>query len=101
MNLDFVYQNPTTMYFGKNAIENLTAELANYGETIMLAYGKGAIKKMGLYDQILEILKECGNAPVDCRFDGDSGWIQKTDSSRSSGNSTESLSGLSSTPGIL
>jgi alcohol dehydrogenase YqhD (iron-dependent ADH family) len=58
MNLDFTYQNPTTVHFGKNALNNLGNELKNYGETIMLAYGKGAIKKNGLYDQVLAILKE-------------------------------------------
>ncbi|MDF2503542.1 hypothetical protein [Clostridium sp.] len=39
MNLDFTYQNPTTIYFGKTALDNLSGELANYGDTIMLAYG--------------------------------------------------------------
>lgn len=58
MNLDFIYQNPTTIYFGKTALDNLSSELANYGNTIMLAYGKGAIKKSGLYDQVVTILKE-------------------------------------------
>jgi hypothetical protein len=39
MNLDFTYQNPTTIHFGINALDNLGSELKNYGETIMLAYG--------------------------------------------------------------
>lgn len=58
MNLDFTYQNPTTIYFGRTALDNLSNELANYGDTIMLAYGKSAIKKNGLYDQVVSILKE-------------------------------------------
>lgn len=65
MNLDFTYQNPTTIYFGKNALDNLSSELANYGDTIMLAYGKGAIKKSGLYDQVVSILKESGKNIVE------------------------------------
>lgn len=65
MNLDFTYQNPTTIYFGKNALDNLSSELANYGDTIMLAYGKGAIKKNGLYDQIISILKKSGKTIVE------------------------------------
>jgi Uncharacterized oxidoreductases, Fe-dependent alcohol dehydrogenase family len=65
MNLDFTYQNPTTIYFGKTALDNLSSELANYGDTIMLAYGKGAIKKSGLYDQIISILKESGKNIVE------------------------------------
>lgn len=65
MNLDFVYQNPTTIYFGKSAMDNLKTELANYGETVMLAYGKGAIKKIGLYDQLISILSESGKKVVE------------------------------------
>ena len=45
MQYDFIFHNPTKMYFGKNALENLKEELKHYGQTIMLAYGKGAIKK--------------------------------------------------------
>ena len=65
MNLDFTYQNPTTIYFGKTALDNLSNELESYGNTIMLAYGKGAIKKSGLYDQIVSILKESGKNIVE------------------------------------
>ncbi|MDV3427067.1 MAG: iron-containing alcohol dehydrogenase [Bacillota bacterium] len=65
MNLDFTYQNPTTIYFGKTALDNLGSELKNYGKTIMLAYGKGAIKKSGLYDQVAAILKENGKNIVE------------------------------------
>ena len=65
MNLDFTYQNPTTIYFGKTALDNLSSELASYGDTIMLAYGKGAIKKSGLYDQIVSILKKSGKNIVE------------------------------------
>ncbi len=65
MNLDFVYQNPTTIYFGKESLNNLKGEMANYGNKIMLAYGKGSIKKSGLYDQVVAILKECGKKVVE------------------------------------
>lgn len=65
MNLDFTYQNPTTIYFGKTALDSLSSELKNYGNTIMLAYGKGAIKKNGLYDQVVSILKESGKNIVE------------------------------------
>jgi len=65
MNLDFSYQNPTTIYFGKRAMEHLSSEIKGYGRTIMLAYGKGAIKKSGLYDQVVAILKENGKNIVE------------------------------------
>lgn len=65
MNLDFTYQNPTTIYFGKEALNNLKTELASYGDTVMLAYGKNSIKRIGLYDQVVSILKECGKSIVE------------------------------------
>lgn len=65
MNLDFTYKNPTTIYFGKTSLDNLNSELINYGETIMIAYGKGAIKKSGLYDQVIDILEKNGKKIVE------------------------------------
>ena len=56
---DFTYYNPTKIYFGKDAMQNLSAELANYGENILLLYGKSSIKKIGLYDEVVKILKTC------------------------------------------
>ena len=57
---DFTYYNPTKIYFGKDAMQNLSAELANYGKNILLLYGKNSIKKIGLYDEVVKILKACG-----------------------------------------
>lgn len=54
---DFEFHNPTKIYFGKTALDNLSAELSNYGENILLVYGKNAIKKIGLYDKVIDILK--------------------------------------------
>lgn len=54
---DFQFHNPTQIYFGKTALDNLPAELIGYGENVLLVYGKSAIKKIGLYDKIIEILK--------------------------------------------
>ncbi len=55
---DFTFNNPTTIHFGKDSLSNLKNELKNYGNNILLAYGKGAIKKIGLYDEVIKILKE-------------------------------------------
>lgn len=57
MNSDFTYDNPTKIYFGKNSLQKLDREVKNYGDTILLAYGKGSIKRNGIYDSVLEILK--------------------------------------------
>ncbi len=57
---DFTYSNPTRLHFGENALDFLADELKNYGPNIMLTYGGGSIKKSGLYDDIVKILKDCG-----------------------------------------
>ena len=57
MKFDFSFHNPTKIYFGKTALDNLSAELKNYGDTVLLIYGKNAVKKIGLYDKVIEILK--------------------------------------------
>jgi len=56
---DFKYYNPTKIYFGRGALENLTAELGNYGKNVLLLYGKNSIKKTGIYDKVIKILSEC------------------------------------------
>lgn len=55
---NFTFTYPTKVYFGKGAAENIKAELANYGDTVMLAYGGGSIKKNNIYDEITAMLKE-------------------------------------------
>ena len=57
---DFTYSNPTRLYFGKNALEGLAKELPNYGRNILLTYGGGSIKKNGIYDSVIAILKSAG-----------------------------------------
>ena len=57
---DFTYQNPTRIHFGKKAINKLAGELREYGPNILLVYGKASIKKIGLYDQVMNILRAEG-----------------------------------------
>lgn len=54
---NFEYCNPTKLYFGEEALNNLNAELLKYGENVVLVYGGGSIKKNGIYDEVMEILK--------------------------------------------
>ena len=54
---DFSFQNPTRIHFGKSSLNKLSKELSEYGPNILLIYGKGSIKKIGLYDQVMDILK--------------------------------------------
>ena len=57
---NFSYHNPTKLYFGEESLGFLKDEMKNYGENILLVYGGGSIKKSGLYDEIVAIMKECG-----------------------------------------
>lgn len=59
MIVDFNFYNPTKIYFGKTSLENLCNELDSYGKNVLLLYGKGSIKKIGLYDKVIEILNTC------------------------------------------
>ena len=56
---DFSFYNPTKIHFGKSAMEHLPSELSCYGQNVLLLYGKGSIKKIGLYDKVIKILKDC------------------------------------------
>ena len=62
---NFTFSYPTKVYFGKGAAENIKAELAKYGPTVMLAYGGGSVKKSGVYDRMMGLLKEAGKTVVD------------------------------------
>ncbi len=57
---NFVYSNPTRLYFGEDALNGLNQELPKYGKNILLTYGGGSVKKSGLYDEIVKILKANG-----------------------------------------
>ena len=54
---NFTYCNPTKLYFGEDALSNLSDELKKYGKNVVLVYGGGSIKKNGIYDAVKEILE--------------------------------------------
>ena len=57
----FTYSYPVKVYFGEKAAEkNLSVELSKVGRNVMLAYGGGSIKKNGVYDGLMRILKDAG-----------------------------------------
>ena len=57
----FTYEYPVRIHFGDKVTKSaLVSELAKYGQNVMLAYGGGAIKKVGIYDEIMSVLKETG-----------------------------------------
>ena len=57
---NFTYCNPTKLYFGKDALDGLNKELPKYGKNVLLVYGGGSIKKNGIYDKVVAILKANG-----------------------------------------
>lgn len=63
---DFVYQMPVKVYFGENGVKRyLKDELKHYGKNIMLAYGQESIKRNGIYDEVIEVLRECEKNIID------------------------------------
>lgn len=62
---NFSYFNPTKLYFGDNSLKYLNEELPHYGKNVLLVYGSGSIKKSGIYDEIVEILKKNGKEIIE------------------------------------
>lgn len=60
MNIDFTFENPTRIHFGRTAMQHLPEELAKYGNNVLLVYGKNSIKASGLYDQVIAMLRDAG-----------------------------------------
>lgn len=63
---NFVHSIPTELYFGKGQIAKLGDALNRFGKRVLLTYGGGSIKKMGLYDEVMKILSEGGFTVVEC-----------------------------------
>lgn len=56
--IDFVFQNPAKIIFGRTALSHLGEEALKYGNKALLVYGGGSVKRIGLYDQVKNILAE-------------------------------------------
>ena len=54
---DYNYFVPVRLVFGKGKINELPKYMAKYGRRVLLAYGGGSIRKIGLYDKITELLQ--------------------------------------------
>ncbi|MBR8537582.1 iron-containing alcohol dehydrogenase [Carboxylicivirga sediminis] len=57
---NFTYEASTKILFGKNRIVEIGNEILPYGNSVLLAYGGGSVKKSGLYDKIVEVLNNSG-----------------------------------------
>lgn len=62
---NFSYSNSTKLYFGNDAQKNLSEELKNYGEKVLLTYGGGSIKTNGIYDEVMSALRHAGKEVVE------------------------------------
>ena len=62
---NFSFYNPTRIYFGKDSLDFLREEMPKYGETVMVVYGGGSIKKNGIYDSVIRILTSLGKRIID------------------------------------
>ncbi|WP_075620503.1 iron-containing alcohol dehydrogenase [Paenisporosarcina indica] len=54
----FSFYNPVKLIFGKGQLEEIKQELPIYGQKVLVVYGGGSIKKNGLYDEVMDVLKE-------------------------------------------
>ena len=57
---DFIYDIPVRVYFGRDQLKNLGAELKKHGTRVLMTYGGGSIKRMGLYDRVVKEIKAAG-----------------------------------------
>lgn len=57
---NFEIYNPTKAVFGKGVIQKLSREVKHFGTRVLLVYGKGSIKKNGIYDAVMEQLNMAG-----------------------------------------
>ena len=54
--MEFMYSIPTKVAFGKGQIAKLPEFVAEFGKNVLLVYGGGSIKKIGIYDEIYSLL---------------------------------------------
>ena len=62
---NFIYSNPTKLYFGDEAQKNLVDALSGFGKKVMLTYGGGSIKRNGIYDDVIAALTAAGKEVVE------------------------------------
>lgn len=62
---NFIYSNPTRLYFGVEVRKNLSEELMNYGPKVLLTYGGGSIKTNGIYEEVMSVLRAAGKEVIE------------------------------------
>ena len=64
--LNYVHDIKTKLYFGKGSISYLKESLEQFGKNVLIVYGGGSIKKIGLYDEVIKILNDNDFKYVEC-----------------------------------
>lgn len=62
---NFSYLNATKLYFGDDSLKYLNEELPKYGRNVQIIYGGGSIKRNGIYDEVVRILRENGKTVIE------------------------------------
>ena len=63
---NFIFENSSKVYFGEGCVkEYLSNIISAYGDTVKLCYGGGSIKKNGIYDEVITVLKKENKAVVE------------------------------------
>lgn len=63
---DFTYSYLTKVYFCEDAAKKtIAAEMGRFGNTVMLVYGGGSIKKSGVYEEMKTLLYDAGKEIVE------------------------------------
>lgn len=55
---NFEIYNPTKLFFGRDSIAKIPKQASKFGKRVLLMYGKDSIKRSGLYDTVIELLKD-------------------------------------------
>ena len=57
---NFVAYNPVKLYFGKGVVKNIGTEAKKIGTTALIIYGKGSVKRNGIFNDVERYLKQAG-----------------------------------------
>ncbi len=55
---NFKVDNPVKINFGKDVCNELATNIKTFGSRVLLIYGKGSVKKNGIYDKVVAQLKQ-------------------------------------------
>jgi len=58
--IDFIFQNSAKIIFGRDALSHLSEEVLQYSDKVLLVYGGGSVKRIGLFEQVMSQLAQSG-----------------------------------------